>query len=153
MLFRTLALGIALLAAVACAGTTPGSAPATAGATSPPATATSPAGQAIELARAPDNLGCDAIGIDYTEATIHIDPAADPQVWAVNDLDKELEMQWAAGFQGGEAGDPTIKGPDGEVVASDGTVIMIGQGEQTRLAGYFVCASTDTMYVLEADPE
>jgi hypothetical protein len=39
-----------------------------------------------------------------------------------------------------------------QVVATDGEVLAVAQGAQTRLHGYFVCLAPEALYVLLADP-
>ena len=40
----------------------------------------------------------------------------------------------------------------GQIVAADGDVLTIPEGEWPRHKGYFVCPSADALYVLLADP-
>jgi hypothetical protein len=117
-------------------------------------TAASPVGSAggIVLDRTPP-IGCDSIGIDYKAATIRIDAASDPDVWAGTDTGKKLAVKWTDGFTATDGGAPVINGPNGEEVARDGTVITVPEGANPRLAGYFVCLAPDSLYVLETDPE
>ena len=98
-------------------------------------------------------IGCDAIGVDYTSATIKIDAASDPDVWAETDAGKKLTIAWTDGFTATDATPPVINGPKGEEVASDGTTIAAPADANPRLAGYFVCFGTDAIYVLETDPQ
>ena len=99
-------------------------------------------------------VGCDAIGIDYKSATIKIDPASDPDVWAETDTAKKLAVKWTAGFQPVDAGAPAVRGPKGEEVARDGTKIDVpADGSYPRLVGYFVCLAPDALYILETDPQ
>jgi hypothetical protein len=99
-------------------------------------------------------VGCDTIGIDYTSATIKIDAAADPDVWAETEAGKKLAVNWTDGFTATDGTPAVIRGPKAEEVARDGTKIDVpADGSYPRLAGYFVCLGTDTIYVLETDPQ
>ena len=118
-----------------------------------PSAAASPAGSAggIVLDRTPP-IGCDSIGIDYKSANIRIDAASDPDVWAETDTGKKLSVKWTEGFTATDGDAPVIKGPKGEEVARDGTVIVVPPGAYPRQVGYFVCLAPDTLYILETDP-
>lgn len=119
----------------------------------PAATATS----TIVLRRAPDNLGCDSIGLSYSSATIRIDPSAAEQVWAevdtlVPDLPDDqvkvgdrLAVYWSPSFRAGSVRDPTVRDGSGAVIARDGT-------RMGELKPYFVCAGTHSLYVLDYQP-
>ncbi|MEK6720256.1 MAG: hypothetical protein AABZ33_06235 [Chloroflexota bacterium] len=107
---------------------------------------------AIRLWPAPADLGCDAIPAPYRSFTIRIDPTAVDQVWAITDGGVRLWTSWAPGFRGGSAGDPVIRDPAGEVVARDGELVALPDGDWPRLHGYFVCPSPDAIYVLRATP-
>jgi hypothetical protein len=99
-------------------------------------------------------IGCDTIGIDYTSATIKIDAAADPDLWAETEAGKKLAVNWTDGFTAADGPPPVIRGPKGEEVARDGTTIDVpADGSYPRLAGYFVCLGTDALSVLETDPQ
>ena len=98
-------------------------------------------------------VGCDAIGVDYTSATIKIDAASDPDVWAETNGGKKLALKWTDGFTAKDGSPPVITGPKGEEVARDGTQIVVPADANPRLAGYFVCLGTDTMSILETDPQ
>jgi hypothetical protein len=161
-IFATL-LGCLLL--VGCAGSSPSAtvtgAPTAAPSTAAPSSAApsnsapssaAPSTPAIVLREAPANLGCDTIGIDYQNVTFRIDPAAAEQVSAVTDTGVTLLTYWAAGFEPGTADERLIRDPDGQVVATDGEVLAVPQGAQTRLHGYFVCLAPEALYVLLADP-
>ena len=101
-----------------------------------------------------ESVGCDTIGIDYKSATIKIDPASDPDVWAETEAGKKLAVKWTAGFQPVDAGAPAIRGPKGEEVARDGTVISVpADGSYPELVGYFVCLGPDELNILETDPQ
>lgn len=119
-----------------------------------PAPTSAPSGPviALQLRRAPANLGCDAIRAPYDQATIRIDPTADEQVTAVADTGAILRTFWSNGFIAGTDRNPVVIGPDGTVVARDGDVLVVPEREWPRLGGYFVCASTDALYILDADP-
>ena len=88
-------------------------------------------------------IGCDAIGVDYKSATIKIDAASDPDVWAETDTGKKLAVKWTAGFQPVDAGAPAILGPKGEEVARDGTMIDVPARPSCRATW---CASGLTRY-------
>ena len=138
-LLRSIALG-ALVAACGLPGAT----------TSPESPAV-PTGAAIQLRQAPPNLGCDTVGVDYRQVTFEIDPAAADPVTALTDTGKVLRTFWSADFRG-SAADKTVLDPTGAVVAADGEVLAIPEGAFPRLHGYFVCPSSDTLYILIADP-
>ena len=106
---------------------------------------------AIVLQRT-EATGCDTIGIDYKSATIKIDAASDPDVWAETEAGKKLAVNWTAGFSASEG--PVVNGPKGEEVARDGTKIDVpADGSYPRLVGYFVCLGPDALYILETDPQ
>ena len=98
-------------------------------------------------------IGCDTIGIDYKSATIKIDAASDPDVWAETDTGKKIAVNWTDGFTATGESPVVINGPKGEEVARDGTVIDVPAGAYPRLVGYFVCLGPDALYVLETDPQ
>jgi hypothetical protein len=106
----------------------------------------------ITLRQTPDNLGCDAIGVDYTRMTFHIDPDATEQVVAVTDTNVQLLTSWPAGFRQAPGGEPAIVDGSGRVVATDGQVLEKAAADATRLAGYFVCLGPSEIYVLMQDP-
>lgn len=109
---------------------------------------------ALVLQRAPANLGCDAIGIEYDIATIHIDPNAEVDVWAETRTGRRLAMYWSNGFSANDGEPPVIRDPAGGEIARDGTVIDIkhwqSYGPWNR---YFLCPGPDTLYVLETAPQ
>ena len=128
---------------------------ACAGAASPsPSPAAAPAPTPTPLApnTAPAGLGCDAMRPPYEEITFHIDPDADEPVTATADTGAVLETYWSAGFVGGTADDPVVRDAGGEAVAADGDTLAMPDAEWPRLHGYFVCPSTDAVYILEVDP-
>lgn len=108
-------------------------------------------GVAIQLRQAPPNLGCDTVGVDYRQVTFEIDPTAADPVTALTDTGRVLRTFWSADFRG-SAADKTVLDPTGAVVAADGEVLAIPDGAFPRLHGYFVCPSSDTLYILIADP-
>jgi hypothetical protein len=109
-------------------------------------------GSAIELQRT-GPIGCDSIGIDYTSATIRVDAASDPDVWAETNTGQKLAVKWTNGFTAAGGSPPRINGPKGEEVARDGTKIDVPAAANPRLAGYFVCLAPDALFVLETDPQ
>ncbi len=150
-LFSLLALGALAL------GCSPAAAPTVspAGASSQPtsAAASQPASASGIVLERTGPIGCDSIGIDYKSANIRIDAASDPDVWAETDTGKKLAVKWSEGFTATDGDAPVIKGPKGEEVARDGTVIVVPPGAYPRQVGYFVCLAPDTLYVLETDPQ
>ena len=98
-------------------------------------------------------IGCDAIGVDYKSATIRIDAASDPDVWAETDTGRKIAVNWTAGFTATDGSAPVIRGPKGEEVARDGTRIDVPAAANPRLVGYFVCLAPEALYVLETDPQ
>jgi hypothetical protein len=100
-------------------------------------------------------IGCDAIGVNYKSATINIDAATDPNVWAGTDTASpgKIAVKWTDGFTATDGPEIVIRGPKGEEVARDGTVIDVPAGAYPRLAGYFVCLAPEAIYVLETDPQ
>ena len=151
MISRRLCAGILLGAVLLGCGSSASPSPSVAPA---PSAAASPVGSAggIVLDRTPP-IGCDAIGVDYKSATIRIDAASDPDVWAETDAAKKLAVKWTDGFTATDGSPPTIVGPKGEEVARDGTKVDVPSGASPRLAGYFVCLGTDALYILETDPQ
>jgi len=147
--------GRVLIAVTALAAFAFGCGPA---ASEPPSTAPTGAPSAaassggIELERT-GPIGCDAIGVDYTSATIRIDAASDPDVWAETNTGQKLAVKWTNGFTAADGSAPVINGPKGEEVARDGTKIDVPADTYPRLAGYFVCLATDSLFVLETDPQ
>jgi hypothetical protein len=148
-------IAVVILCAVVVACSPAASSAPSAAAPSPVASAAgSPIASAagIVLERT-EPTGCDAIGIDYKSATIKIDPASDPDVWAETETGKKLAIKWTTGFSATDGSAPVIRGPKGEEVARDGTVIDVPDAAYPRLAGYFVCLAPDALYVLETDPQ
>jgi hypothetical protein len=108
---------------------------------------------AVELARAPADLGCDAVPPPYSQAVFHMDVTADEPVWADADAGVHLRTFWSAGFRGPSPSDPVVRDPAGKRVVADGDLLVIPEGDWPRIEGYFVCPSTDALYVLLTDPE
>ena len=146
-------LAVAIFLSTLVLGCSPAAAPSASSAPLP-STAASPGASAagIVLQRT-GPIGCDSIGIDYTSATIRIDAASDPDVWAETEAGKKLAVNWTDGFSAREGPPPVIVGPKGEEVAKDGTRIDVPAAAYPRLVGYFVCLGTDAIYVLETDPQ
>jgi hypothetical protein len=130
-------------------GTMAPSAPSTPSGTSAPSASSA---TTVVLHEAPANLGCDAIGIDYTSMTFRIDPAAAEQVSAETDTGVTLVTYWAAGFQPGTDTERVVRDPAGKTVVTDGDVLQVPPAAYPRLGGYFVCLAPDKLYVLLADP-
>src|SRR5262245_36104417 len=153
MFARSLALLVLSLAAVACAGPTQTSSSATAPPVVPVKPSSSLAGAStIELHRAPANLGCDSIGVDYTSMTFHIDPGAVDPVIALTNKGTTLMTYWSDGFVAGPDRERVIRDAAGRLVVSDGDPLLVPAAAYPRLAGYFVCLAQDAIYVLDTDP-
>jgi hypothetical protein len=119
----------------------------------PSQTAPAGSGAGLVLRRAPDDLGCDAIGVDYRSVTFQIDPTADEHVFAITDRGALLRTFWGSGFQAGTAEDPVVRDATGTIVASDGDVLPVPEGAYPDLHGHFVCLAPDALYILdEAEP-
>jgi hypothetical protein len=139
-------------------GCDPAAAPSASPAVTPSTSAASavpsqPASASAIVLQRTGPIACDSIGVDYKSATIKIDAASDPDVWAETDTAKKIAVKWTDGFTATDGSAPVINGPKGEEVAHDGTVIDVPEGANPRLAGYFVCLAPATLYVLEADPQ
>jgi hypothetical protein len=119
----------------------------------PAPTGAVPDGDVVELSPAPDDLGCDAIGVPYGSVTFVIDPTAGQDVTVETDLGTTLATAWQAGFVGGPAADRTVLDASGAVVARDGEVLEIPKAAWPNLHGYFVCPSLSVLYVLHAEVE
>ena len=138
--------GILAVVAGACAGgastapTTPGSSP-----TAAPG--------ALVLDRAPDSTACDAIGVDYTSMTFHVDPTASPQIWAVADTGTNLTVRWDSAFEAGTGAEPSVVDGSGAVVLEDGdTLAMPADGSYPDLGGHFVCTGPTGLIILDQAP-
>ena len=151
MLRRSISLLFISLALVACAspGTTAPTAPPVASAAPSPTAAPS---TSIELHRVAGDMGCDTIGIDYTNLTFHIDPAAVDQVTALTNKAVTLKTYWSKGFQPGSDSERVIRDASGQGVVRDGDPLLVPAAAYPRLAGHFVCLAPDAIYVLDADP-
>jgi hypothetical protein len=111
---------------------------------------TVPAGSpAFALRESPPDLGCDAIGIEYTTITFRIDPTASEPVTAITDTGVSLQTHWAAGFRAGTADERVIRDPNGQVVAKDGDVVPASG----QLGGYFMCLGPESLFVLLQAPQ
>jgi hypothetical protein len=110
-------------------------------------------GAGLVLRRAPDDLGCDAIGVDYRSVTFQIDPTADEHVFAITDRGALLRTFWGSGFEAGTADDPVVRDATGTIVVRDGDVMSVPEGAYPDLHGHFVCLAPDALYILdEAEP-
>lgn len=117
------------------------------------ASASAPGTSVIVLQRAPGNIGCDSIGIDYDIATIHIDAGSEPSVWAVTRTGKRLAIYWTDGFSATGSEPPVIRGPQGQEMARDGTMIDIKHWQSyAPWNEYSLCPTPDKLYVLEYSP-
>jgi len=117
--------------------------------TSPPAATSS----TLVLRQAPGNFGCDAIGVEYRSVTFRINRESEEQVVAVTDGGKNLRTSWSPSFYGTGTADPVIRDAAADIVVRDGDILPMPDGTWPRLHGYFVCAGTDTLAVLDRDPE
>ena len=117
-----------------------------------PGSSPTPGTAVLELERAPDNLGCDTIGVDYRSVTFHIDPSADPQIWAVTDTGSSLLVRWDSTFEPGTGAEPTVVDAEGETVLSEGDTLDIPEGAFPELEGHFVCTGTTELIVLDEAP-
>jgi hypothetical protein len=108
------------------------------------------------LRQAPADLGCDAMPVDYRKVTFHVDPGAADPVTAATDTGATLKTYWSPGFTLTSVQDaasaPVVQDPNGQVVAHEGEELAIPEATLPRLHGYFVCPSTDAVYVLLQDP-
>lgn len=121
-----------------------------------PATPSPPASPIGQLRTAPADLGCDAMGVPYRRLTFQIDPGVADPVTALTDLGTSIATYWSPGFTltsvDFAAAAPLVQDPNGQVVATSGDTLDIPDGAWPRLHGYFVCPSTDAIYVLLKDP-
>jgi hypothetical protein len=138
--------GILAVTAAACTGgastaptATPGSSP-----TAGPG--------ALVLDRVPDGIACDAIGVDYTSVTFHIDLTATPQVWAVADTGTSLLVRWVSAFAAGTGTEPTVVDGTGAVVLEDGDTLELPEAGWPDLGGHMVCPGPNSLTVLDEAP-
>ena len=141
-------MAVAVLAAACASPAAPSANPPS---VQSPGPSQSAAAGTITLRVAPADLGCDAMPVEYRRVTFQIDPAAEEPVVAQSDTGKSLPTFWSAGFAG-SAEALAVTDPSGQVVAADGETLEIAEGALPRLHGYFVCPSTDALYVLLQDP-
>ena len=120
-----------------------------------PPLASTPAqtGAVFGLNPAPENMGCDTIGVGYREVVFKVDQAAADPVTALADTGTVLRTFWAAGFMAGPAEAKVVLDHFGGVIVTDGDKLAIPEGAFPRLQGYFVCPSPDALYILAADPQ
>lgn len=150
MNLRTI-LYLASVAVLAAACASPAASTAKPPSVASPAPSQSGAEGTMALRAAPADLGCDAMPVDYRRVVFQLDPAAAEPVTAQTDTGKSLQTFWSAGFVGVADG-PAVKDPSGQVVAGNGEALDVPEGALPRLHGYFVCPSTDAIYVLLQDP-
>ena len=136
--------GILTVVAGACgdastAPTTPGSSP-----TAAPG--------ALVLDRVPDGTACDAIGVDYTSVTFHIDLTATPQIWAVADTGTSLLVRWVSAFAAGTGTEPTVVDGSGAVILEDGDTLGLPEAGWPDLHGHMVCPGPNSLTVLDEAP-
>jgi len=128
------------------------SSPASQAPSATPGSSPTPATGTLELDRSPDNIGCDAIGVDYRSVTFNIDLGASPQIWAVTDTGGSLRVRFDSTFEAGSGAEPTIVDADGEIVVSDGDSLAIPEGAFPELKGHFVCPGTTELSILDQAP-
>jgi hypothetical protein len=139
--------GVAAIVLGACTGAT------TPAPTATPGSSPTAAPGALVLDRAPDTTACDAIGVDYTVLTFHIDPTASPQIWAVADTGVNLTVRWDSSFEAGTGTEPSVVDDSGAVVLEDGdTLDMPASGAYPDLEGHFVCTGPTGLIVLDQVP-
>ena len=104
------------------------------------------------LDRVPDNIACDAIGVDYTSVTFHIDVTATPQIWAVADTGASLLVRWVSAFAAGTGTEPTVVDGSGTVVLEDGDTLDLPEAGWPDLHGHMVCPGPNSLTVLDEAP-
>ena len=138
--------GILAIAAGACTGG------ASTAPTATPGSSPTAAPGALVLDRVPDATACDAIGVDYTSVTFHIDVSATPQIWAVADTGTLLLVRWASAFDAGTGTEPTVVDGSGAVVLEDGDTLDLPEAAWPDLHGHMVCPGPDSLTVLDEAP-
>jgi hypothetical protein len=145
---RTAALASVIAIALgACSGQA-STAPTATPESSPTSSPTAAPGE-LALERVPDTTACDAIGVDYRSVTFHIDPTADPQIWAVADTGTSLRVRWDSTFA---AADATVVDDSGAVVLEDGATLAIPDGSWPDLDGHMVCPGPNSLTILDEAP-
>jgi hypothetical protein len=107
---------------------------------------------ALVLDQVPDNIGCDAIGVDYTAVTFHIDVTATPQIWAVANTGTSLLVRWVSAFAAGPGTEPNVVDASGAVVLEDGDTLDLPEGGWPDLHGHMVCPGPNSLTVLDEAP-
>lgn len=138
--------GILALVAGACSGG------ASTAPTDTPGGSPTAAPGALVLDRVPDGTACDAIGVDYTSVTFHIDVTATPQVWAVADTGTSLLVRWVSAFAAGTGTVPTVVDGSGAVVLEDGDTLDLPEAGWPDLGGHMVCPGPNSLTVLDEPP-
>jgi hypothetical protein len=138
--------GILAVAAVACSGG------ASTAPTATPGGSPTAAPGALVLDRVPDATACDAIGVDYTSVTFHIDITATPQIWAVADTGTSLLVRWVSAFAAGPGTEPTVVDGSGAVVLEEGDTLDLPEAGWPDLHGHMVCPGPNSLTVLDEAP-
>lgn len=115
----------------------------------PGSTPTAAPGELV-LERAPDDTACDTIGVDYTSVTFHIDPSANPQIWADADTGTTLTVRWDSSFEAGTG--TTVVDDSGAVVLENGDTLEMPEGAYPELEGHFVCTGPTGLIILDQAP-
>jgi hypothetical protein len=118
---------------------------------SPGSSPTSGTGTLV-LERAPDTTACDAIGIDYTSMTFHIDTTASPQIWADANTGVSLTVKWDSTFEAGTGAEPSVVDASGAVVLEDGDTLDVPAAAYPELKGHFVCTGPTALIILDEAP-
>jgi hypothetical protein len=131
----------------ACAGAATGSVAPSATPSESVAPSLVPSSPGIVLHHYPDNLACDAIGVDYKTMIFHIDPSAPEQVSALTDTGVTLVTHWPADFTVGSGAEWVVRDGAGNVIVTEGDVLKLGQGLPV---GFGVCLTPAKLYVIPA---